>query len=149
MGQSTDAILFYGIDYGEDLDLDTLIAESGLKMEDPAFKDLYALKVGIVAPKVEWSENPEVKTAYISYWNQKREASEKAKCELSSHCSDECPMYFVYVKTAYQRAHRGYPVEIETLMVVKPEWREELKEYCELTGLPFKEPKWHLASYWG
>jgi hypothetical protein len=31
---------------------------------------------------------------------------------------------------------------------VGPEWAERLREFCDILGLPYSEPTWHLTAYW-
>ena len=87
MGTSTDAILFYGIDLGED----------GLDSIYESNKDLYDAIQDCSLP------------------DEMVEKLKDNLCEIGYHCSGECPMYYIFASK--ERAWRGYPQEIENLDV--------------------------------
>ena len=150
MGVSTDGILFYGIAYGEDgehFEISELAESNGLDENDFEFEDLYALKVGVDRPKEAFSKASE--PLYHQYWDKKREVNQQSGCEVGTYCSDGSPMYYVCIRDSEYTANRGYATEIPDGLTAKPEWKDKLKEYCGLMGLPYMEPAWLLVSYWG
>lgn len=144
VGQSTDGILFYGIDFGEDgLDLDEYFDKQN---EDHDFEEHYARKVaGIHLPDEPWSaESPA--------WEKDRKARQKAEtacpCKVASYCSGDYPIYFASVKDGFYRVNRGDAIEIPDGLTARPEWKDQLRTYCEQMALPYSEPKWWLVSNW-
>ena len=70
--------------------------------------------------------------------------------QFESHCSAGNVMWFLAAKEAGVVALRGYPEEIQPDNLRPPEGADEtLKAVCEKYGLPWSEPKWWLASWWG
>lgn len=92
----------------------------------------------------KWQEkNKDVTEAYYSI---REKLLEQLPVEVVYHCSDESPMYFLAVKGHVHKASRGYPEEIETL-VVDDEAVAKAIEFCDKYGIVFM-PKWYLASLW-
>lgn len=141
MGQSTNAILFYGITF-EDLDTEALAKQHGLEEFDA--EDAYAAKVGIERPSVPYSESE--KGAWVDYWRRKQDAS---PCEMDWHCSSEYPIYLACIKESKRVSLRGDETEIPDGLTAKPEWVDQLRAYCDVMGLPYSQPRWLLVSYWG
>lgn len=143
MGTSTDGILFFGIDLGEDED-------DSFPWQGEDWEDFAADKLGVSRPEVPWEGNEDV---FRKYWKEKAEAIEALECEIGTHCSDSYPCYFVAPKKKVLVAARGYPLEVTKdfldVDVRNTEISESLKNFCELMEIPWQEPKWHLASYWG
>lgn len=148
MGVSTDGILFYGIAYGEDLDVSELAEHHGIAYEDFDFdfETLYADKMGVKSPTGDYDLDPEV---FKKYWADKREINKKSGCEIGTYCSGDYPMYYLAIKDGHYSVSRGSETEIPDGLTAKPEWKQQLELYCAFMGLPFKEPKWLLVSYWG
>jgi hypothetical protein len=141
MGVSTDAILAFGFDLGEELPealLEVLAEDSYFTFED------FVLKLaGLVAPDYDKIGLPE--------WDDYRSAKSKAitefPVEIVRHCSGSCPMYFLSVNGTQQSARRGYPQDVK-LVDISEEQLARLKEFCERFGIEWQEPSWQLFSYW-
>lgn len=69
-----------------------------------------------------------------------------AKVEIDAHCHHEYPILFVSTKT--YTAWRGESTSIDSFEI-DPSWDEEIRKFCEQWNIPFQQPKWRLASYWG
>jgi len=119
MGTSTNAYLYYGFDFMDQ--------ESGI---DPFYD------------REEFESYEDMPYEII----HRLEKETTAKVEIDSHCSDEYPIFFVY--TSMRMAWRGESAEIDDL-TIHPSWDEEIRKFCEQWGIPFQQPKWRLASYWG
>ena len=146
MSQSTNAILFYGIDLGEDFQ----IPESLMKDGEFAHEEVYAIRMGWKPPDVEWSKDPDVRAQYSRWFKEQRHIISAAACAVGTHCSFDYPMYYVYVQSSKHTANRGYPVQLQQDgLVVAASWDNHIKAYCKLMELPCKEPKWMLASFCG
>jgi hypothetical protein len=120
VGQSTDAILCYGIPLEEDYDFDE--AFSGKIKDEDLEED------------------------YISGWTASEYLEKETDCVLISHCSCDYPMFILSVEESKIRAWRGDPKEV-TSLDVKPEWNEKIQKVADLMGLSGK-PGWWLASDW-
>jgi hypothetical protein len=164
MGTSTDAILFYGYCWDEE----------GSLWEDEEVDDWearYAVATGVPRPSQPYPsrqvprtrENnydgtpkdytPEelaAKQEYHDFWAAKRKAVEKSGVEVGTHCSYECSMPYVCIKTSEITSHRGYMSEIKSLDV-DPEWNAMLKDFCKKMNIDTKDmkPKWWMVSLWG
>lgn len=153
MGQSTDGILFYGIAYGEELDMDEISKFHGHDPDvgfDGDFETLYADKMGVVSPTEEYSRDDKaVQDKYVAYWNAKREINKQGGCEVGTYCSSDYPMYYACVKAGHYSVSRGDETEIPNGLHFEPNWNQQLQDFCTLMGLPYKEPKWLMVSYWG
>lgn len=132
MGTSTDAIIAYGFDIGE---------------EKPAFLE-----------GVEDSDlgNYLVKKAGLpedTPWQKRAELEKTCPVEIIEHCSGEYPMYFLALRGSKVKASRGFPVNIEELEEKmsgsSSKDKVELAElWCQENGLETKTFAWHLFSMW-
>lgn len=132
MGQSTDAILFWGIAYKE-----------GQKVSDDVERD-YANAKGL--PAVEWDENR--REEYREYRKQVLDLAKASGCLLGTHCSGNYPMHYAAVNASETTTHRGDVQEITSLQV-GADWSQKLEDFCKTLDLPWQQPKWWLVSYWG
>jgi hypothetical protein len=142
MGQSTDAILFWGF-HADEGEWDEFIGD---EEGDSNWEAAYAAKKGEPAPAVEY-DTEENKALHSAHWEREHKLIAAEPCEVDSHCSGDCPMPFVCVKASKTTAWRGDPKEIASL-AVGPTWESELRGFCALMGIPWQEPKWWLASDW-
>lgn len=142
MGVNTNGILFYGIAYDEDLAVDALAPNF-----DGDFETLYAAKMGVHEPNVEYDKTTE--PLFQKYWKERRKINEQSGCHVGVYCSGDYPMNFVWVNDGRYIANRGEAIEIPDGLKAKPEWKDQIKTYCEVLNLPYSEPKWFLVSYWG
>jgi hypothetical protein len=150
MGQSTDAILFFGFDLGEDF---IPPWEDDSPHEDWSWDDYYAQKKGLKYPAhleglAEFT--PEQSDEYGRYLEERSKLVEAAGAKMSTHCSCEYPMHYVYVRETL--ANRGYPkvIDPDSLRVNSDDFkalREFMKE-MGIEGYEDKEPEWHLVSDW-
>lgn len=150
MGQNTDALLMYGIDYGGEMDMDELAKSHGFDPDDEDFEFDWE----VVHSKVLGVEDPKIKyegdgvDIYHDYWDAKRKALAAAPCEIDKYCSCDYPMLIACVKKSRYHASRGEAIEVQDGLKAKPEWDQQLKDFCELMKLPYSEPKWYLVSMW-
>ena len=164
MGQSTNAILFYGYCWDEEAqhawelhpDYDRDLAEEQ-KLDDEDAEERYVrLKRGLNKPAGEYDEK-----LYGGYLEAKHKLLEKLNVEHDTHCSGGCPMPYVAIKSSVVTAWRGHKIELQpdkmfaSPHTLKPDgsghWATDLREYCELMQIPVpdEDPKWWLVSYWG
>lgn len=126
MGQSTDAILFYGIDLGEPDPYDR-----------PSVYDLIE----------RLEEEP-------GGWNLQRELEKKYGVRIGRHCSREYPMFYIAEKEHEYRAWRGSHTRINPAELITPRLRSSIGPVEQLLadeGVEFDldDIGWYLVSWWG
>lgn len=128
MGVSTNAILAFGFDLGEELP-DAFTAD-----EDEYFDwwEWICKHLGIE------DEDYAVRQAAIKAFPM----------DMITYCSNEYPMYFIAVSGTKQTTRRGDVDEVEFTSVSADEI-QALREFCDKTGIEWQEPRWRLMSYWG
>lgn len=130
MGVSTDGILVFGIELGEEL---------------PEFlEDFYDIWWDFTDSISGVAEDDPKRC------EKRRDFRDNFPVELVSHCSYEYPMYILAVKGTKITASRGSPKVIDpTSLVVSPEKIEKLRKFCEEYRIEWEEPEWYLCSMWG
>ncbi len=139
MGVSTDAILAFGIDIGEEIPE----AIEALDLDDFDLDCLADHEGGLV-----WRADftPEEENAY---GKKARELHDAYPVELIIHCSYDYPMYIVAAKDSRYYASRGYSKTINPSdLKVKQEDIDALKAWCKKYNVE-GEPEWLLFSMWG
>lgn len=136
MGQSTDAILAFGFDLGEEL-------PEKIQEELDAINDNEGIEswLEMIAGVEPWS--PEAK----DWWKRRDDAVAKIPVDFIRHCSGDYPMYFLAIRGTEMRASRGYPEPI-TMPASIVGWREILRDFCAEHGIEYEEPDWHIFSMW-
>lgn len=94
------------------------------------------------------------------------EQSSNARVQIGTHCSDDYPMYYVYVGASQVTAWRGYPQPLDQERINESRiasWDLELQQFAIEHGLTApgtvagekdwddktSEVGWWLVSYWG
>lgn len=126
MGISSDGIFFYGLLW-KDEDVEPWKSPTPDELEkskygEPDGEELYEVRSG---------NNPE-----------------NSPVEMGIHCSFNCSMHYLAVKESHVTAWRGYPKQAKVLEV-DPKWERQLKEFCEIMGIKWKEPAWWVTSLYG
>lgn len=172
MGQSTDAILFYGYCWGEEHELFEEDEDSG------EWAEIVAKRRGISNPwdfyrssgaERQHSDLPYAKQdeAYKTWekevgfdemldtWNEEKNKikAEYEGISVSSHCSCSYPMPYIYIESTDLRASRGYPVEVTLDHITPPtaEWDDSLARFVDDLDIDISEasgPGWFLVSMW-
>jgi len=147
MGNSADAIVFFGIHFEEGAEGEWAWVEEPEKYGE-TWENFYADKVHKISPpEVPWEEDEEL---YSSYWDEVRRVERLSPCVIGTHSSGECPMYYVALARTVESASWDEPAELGlSSLEVSDSELQQLKEFCEVMGLQWAEPKWYLASYWG
>jgi hypothetical protein len=131
MGTSTDAILAFGFDLGEEL------PEALTQMDEDAdeawdFEAWLEDRLGLTDKE----------------YKERRAAIDAFPFDLVIHCSYDYPMYFLAARGTEQTAKRGYP-EAVAMKEATPEQAHAMRNFCEEFGIEWSEPKWHIFSLWG
>jgi hypothetical protein len=169
MGQSTNAILFYGYCWNEEIS--RLWDGEGDDGDDGDWESRYARTKGCLPPSVPfpnrevrptrengWSSTPKdyspaeqaIIDQHSAYWDAKQKLVEAAACCVDTHCASECSMPYVAVKASQTTSGQGRMKEITTL-TVDPTWAAALSEFCGAMGIKTegKKAAWWLVSWWG
>ena len=150
MSQRTDAYLYYGFDFH-----DAESGENDMYYEDENevlggendWRHVLAVRNGILAPIVTYEQDGD---AHQTFWAVSEEHAKAFGCMIGSHCSGDYPVYFVCIAESHLSANRGCPTEVPDGHTVPVDaWNDELKVFCEVMNIKWREPKWLLASYWG
>lgn len=169
MGQSTNAVLFYGYCWDEETsrpwnigkecdedadedDWETRYANlKGLKEPTDEFPNRRAAD-GYSTPKDYTPEEQAIIDKFSAYWDAKRKLVESSGCEVDSHCSGDCSMPYVCIKKSEITAYRGdMTIVTQDTLKVEPDWDQQLAAFCDLMGIDVKDmkPAWYMVSYWG
>lgn len=167
MGQSTDALLVYGYDLGNEdewhvpelvVDYDEEGDDEEEGDEDEGLAERVIAKLLVAAGFVEPDPEPGARRGTEAYdrhfqWYLRRGAAEDAlPVKIETHCSVEYPMYLLaaYVLTA----RRGYPefpdfAALESQRVAE-DWDGKLAAAATTLGWTLDgPPRWILCSDWG
>lgn len=151
MGQSTDAIVFYGYIWDDE---DALI---DFDLYDAVNATMAAR--GISNP---WDDRPEgvshrewadAHQPEIDAWRTMKQAVEdEFLVDVGRHCSDPAPMPYVFVRSTEITASRGNPKPL-TQITVDPAWKGQLDTFlaeCEVEPPEGdNQPGWWTCSWWG
>ena len=129
MGVSSDGLLVYGIDLGEE--------SPAFLDEDQEFDDLLLTEGGQPQYGDEGHDFKD-QWAYL----------EQQPVKLTLYCSYDYPMHILSVLGTEVSVNRGYVEEI-TSLDVDAEKRSQFIEWCKAHGIENPEPKWLLASMYG
>lgn len=150
MGISSDGILVYGYDLGDDFDTPPWYSDED---EDEGFAETavaYLLEKSGLFTETDWEAE--------GYYKRKFEAENKVGVTIIYHCGYDYPMYILAPKDDHSefRAYRGYPkyLEADHLNIpeeVRAEWDAKLEwALKELQMTPInKSPQWILTSILG
>jgi hypothetical protein len=142
MGVSSDGIIVYGFDIGEELSSLGIFKENTDEdMNEDSFDEFILKEAGFS----DWTElSPK------NYWEQKKKILETCPIELITHCSYDYPMYIVAIRGTFSRAWRGDPKELSQDFFNVPEEKIiKAKEWCEKHEISWQTPRWLLASMYG
>lgn len=137
MGFSTDALLFFGIDYGD---------ECPFADGDAAYEAEQAWTAEYGPPKP--GNTDDYHSTEWESWRRDKHEWEKTGTGItvSTHCSGDSPMYFVALTAFSWRACRGCPKEIDVAARPSEEQIAALRIFCQRHTLSWHEPRWLLAS---
>jgi hypothetical protein len=139
MGTSTDAILFYGYCWDQEAHWPWMIDRDDQDDHpDEDWMERYVRAKGMIVDGPNRTD-----------WSRMRELTLASGCEVSTHCSSECPMPLVAVSASLIRSYRGRMNEVKEL-AVDPTWDGLLAEFCATLGIRTNglRAAWWLVSDW-
>lgn len=174
MGQSTNAILFYGYCWNEEGDIfsEGENTEDDEDVERDEWSHRVAKKRGHMDP---WNSYPRDEIETLPYYREQRAAGEKWAednrqaldkwhevikaieaefgVDVGYHCSCDCPMSYVFVVASCTTARRGYPEKINPNAILDPgatevmDWNERLDKWFKELGVS-KPPGQDAPGWW-
>lgn len=143
MGTSTNAILAFGFDLGEELP--EAFQDSDGDGDNFDFDEWLNKKAGAIYPVDHAGiKSPE----YQAYSTACKAARAASPVDFITHCSYDYPMYFLAVPGTQTTARRGYPETVGT-PDVPPEAVAAMRKFCDEHSIEWQEPSWHIFSLWG
>jgi hypothetical protein len=136
MGVSTNALMAFGFDLGEER------PESFTDSDEGYFEADEFLLRDFDAGIPEWTPG-----VGPDYWDNKSAALAKIPVDIIEHCSGEYPMYFLAVRGTECEARRGYPSVAEQREIAAAEI-DAMRAFCEKHGIEWQEPRWYIFSMW-
>ncbi len=141
MGQSTDAIIAFGFDLGEEIpeSLSELMSQHEHD-PDQALAEDYGIALPEYAPGCD----------YKAYAAAMESALAGLKIDLIAHCSGDYPMYFLAARGSNKRASRGNPTALSEndFLINHLLEKDAMRAFCDRHGVEWQEPKWHIFSMW-
>ena len=130
MGISSDGIFFYGMCWNDE----------DKPWKEPTDEELSAMKkIKSYVDENDWETLYQVRSGI---------KVEKSPVELDIHCSFEYSMPLLAVKETLVSASRGCPEKVKTVLV-KPEWDDQLRDFCKIMGIKWQQPAWWVTSLYG
>jgi hypothetical protein len=125
MGISSDGMFFYGL----------IWKDEDKPWKSPTPDELTKAKYG----EPDWEELYEMRAG---------KKADKSPVLADIHCSFEFSMPLVAVRKTFVKAYRGDPQRAK-ILTIDPEWEGELREFCEIMGIKWREPAWWVTSLYG
>lgn len=146
MGVSTNAIMAFGFDLGEELPesfqpyIEALDEEEGSEGE-LEIDDLLACAYGVELPEFGSDED------YGVYEMKRLAALAHCHVDIITHCSGEYPMYFLALRGTNFTAYRGTPALVVQRDILQTDI-DAMRAFCEKHAIAWQEPGWHIFSMW-
>jgi hypothetical protein len=145
MSVSTNAIIAFGFDLGEEEDLPEQLSEL-LKEHEHETDECLAADHGIELPQYA------IGCDYKEYSAGRESALVQLKINLIPHCSGDYTMYFLAARGPDKKANRGHPTALEPYDLNSEKFGQEaidaMRSFCERHSIEWQEPKWHIFSMW-
>lgn len=173
MGQSTDAIFFYGYCWNEEAELwdkdryDEWYEAAAKRRDIPSPWDFYRdsgaeTEHGLLPYKDQTAAYEAWKDAVgfesmLAGWDAAKDSikAEHPHINVGSHCSCDCPMPYICIVGTEQRAWRGRPTTFDPAMMVLDQdntnwdgWLANFVEALDIDVTDAQGPGWFLVSNW-
>jgi hypothetical protein len=158
MGVSTDAYLFFGFEFFDSEQDD----EKKLGFDPGQWEEAYAERCGIkdesgfftkdgeLAHKKGSADYKRAEGLHEDYYQARTRCLANIGVTIDTHGSGDAPIYFVAHEKHFERAHRGHSIVIPSGRFQAQDHEiKQLFDFCKRMGIPWQEPRWILASYWG
>jgi hypothetical protein len=142
MGQSTDGIVAFGFNLGEELPGAWVDEEGDSGGFD--FEEFVLAQAGVKYPDGEFKRND---PRWDTYRKAREEALAACPAKLVTHCSCDYPMFFLAVNVTETSASRGSAEEFDP-KTPSADQIKALKTFCKQHGIEWQTPKWHVFSLW-
>ncbi len=142
MGQSTNAIIAFGFDLGEELPEHL---QDLMDQRDGDIEEVMAFDSGMPIADIDSYFD------YASYKQAKEDALKQVHIDLIRHCSGEYPMYFLAARGSDRTAYRGSPTALESFDLDTSTFTpavDAMRSFCERHGIEWQGAKWHIFSMW-
>lgn len=159
MGSSADAHVFFGFTFHDEDD-----PKRDFEAFDPSdWQEVYAAKKGVVNDSGMFNSEggyalkdgtPEFKAARAkldAFYEAKHVLLKALPFRIDHYgYSDGGGKYYVHLSRAHQSAIDWDAKELEVPFTrIKEYEKADMKAFCELMEIPWQEPKWYLAPYYG
>lgn len=164
MGSDARATLFYGFEFydSENYDLDEETSDHLEKLVSEGLDECYAAKLGWVDDSgfftkegnYAFKQGTPKFTEAEKRWDKRRDEKRdllklndlgvKNDCYGSGYHTSNYYLHLAEFSTDWESLQ-----EVPALPEITPEQIANLKKYCEIMEIPYKEPKWFLAAYYG
>lgn len=150
MGVSTNAILAFGFDLGEDLPEALVLAGSEDPDEGDDERGSFDFETWVKRNRCDAKEpdHGDYSRDWPEYWEACRQAVRAVPFDLIAHCSYDFPMRFLAARGTQATAHRGSPEPV-TFAEATPEQVAAMRAFCGEYGIEWQEPRWHIFSMRG
>lgn len=151
MGQATDAILAFGFNlidaHDDEGALPRMLGEPHNE-EGFEFDDWLTKKAGLFMPSHVYVRHGVYTPEYLAYREQREAAIAACPVQMVEHCHRDAPMIFLALRGMVKRASRGRPAAV---LPYQPNGQQlgDAMAWCEAKGVMWREPAWHIFSYWG
>lgn len=152
MGMDCYGILYYGFPleqdagdtefpkwaYDEDGDLDL-----------DRWSDIYLKSIGYdetgysFDPK-RYREDADYAAEIRKIWDTRSQLLKQSGVAVARSGYDGNLVHFVFTLKVSSEWGQMIPID----MTVQPQWEDQLKKFCEVTGIPYQQPQWYLTSKW-
>lgn len=145
MGLTCDAKLMFGFVLDED---EVEQIQYGPDGDDFDWEDWYAKKLGARPPEVEYSD--ETRDQYHLYWDKKRALAQASGIEVVYCVSFDYPTFVVCALETDAYYGDVQEVDLQEMLRASGEYpAERLKNWCDVTGVRYRQPVWLLSSLYG
>lgn len=144
MGRSATAMLCYGFFAANST---RLWPSEEDEDTDTDWKDKLAALRGVKLPPVEFNDS--TRDAHLAYWEVRDKTAETMACAIGSFgYLEEDRDNLLYVRESMIEVG-DFGATLVNFPTINLNWIDQLKAFCELMGIEWKNPGWVLAASYG
>jgi len=147
MGSEANALIGFGFELDRYEDVPEAMEE-----EEDGAEDLYLRRTGFFdnVPEPDFEKDEESWSAWLKL---KQAALDTCPCVLHDWGEESGPILVCVKVSQIKGDWEGLKrLNLEEMSALAHDhqgaWNEQLKAFCEVMGLPFKEPHWFLTAYY-